>query len=1669
MVRAKGTLVHSETSFSTAFVSAPQAEGATRSAQLHFKGRKIEMKTRNRTEFFISFAVFVFFAISGLQTERALAATFTVTKTADTNDGVCNSDCSLREAISAANASPGADTITLPAGTYQLTIANAGGTNEDANATGDLDVLDSLTIQGAGSGSTIIEAGTNTLNGIDKVFGLNPICTSPINVTIDGVTVRFGRNTQPSGAADFSFTGGGIDWCSAGSGGTFTLSNSVVSDNTNVNGYGGGLNIDTVSSPTTVNITNVTFQNNQTLNTTQTANGGAINMFGDSPTINITNSTFTGNQTTNPTSGGGAIYFRPTTVGTLSISGSTFSNNTAAGIGGAIATDAHGAATTISIQNSTFTGNHATNAFGGALDLDATNVNTTPFSLSHLTITGNTAGQAGGGLFVGNSKVTMSQSLIVGNSAPTAGGIRKSVDATAVDVSNNWWGCSTGPSAAPCDTASTAGGTLTFTPWYRDQLTATTSPIVTNQSTALTASFLTNSANSAVSTADLAQIIGRSVSWSATNGNVTGAQATIQSAGTATSSFQSTSTGTAVISAKVDNDNTAAVSSNVLNLNVNQASTTAAITNGAALSSSPSVTGQPVAVNFTVTGAYGNSPTAPTGTVTISAGLDSCIAIGSVATGQCSLTFTSAGAKSLTATYAGDSNFNGSTSSTVAHQVNPADTTTTITLDSPDPSVVGQSVTVQFSVAPVSPGEGTATGNVTVSDGTVSCTGTVAAGQCSLTFTSAGAKSLTATYAGNSNFNGSTSATAAHQVNKADTTTTITSDTPDPSNSAQAVTVQYSVAVNSPGAGTPAGNVTVSDGVDSCTGTIAAGTCSITLTTNGARTLTATFAGDSNFNGSTSAGEPHTVNGIATTTSITSDTPDPSVVGQAVTVQYSVTSGSGTPTGNVTVSDGTVSCTGTVAAGQCSLTFTSAGAKSLTATYAGDGSFSGSTSAAEAHQVNKADTTSIITSDTPDPSVVGQTVAVHFSLAPAPPGAGIVTGNITVSDGTVSCTGTVAAGQCSLTFTSAGAKSLTATYSGDSNFNGSTSATVAHQVNKADTATTITSDSPDPSIPGQSVTVQYSVAVNTPGAGTPTGNVTVSDGTVSCTGTVAAGQCSLTFTSAGAKSLTATYAGDSNFNGSTSAGDPHTVNGLATTTSITSDSPDPSVVGQPVTVQYVISSGSGSPAGNVTVSDGTTSCTGTVASGQCSLVFTSAGARSLTASYAGDSTFNGSSSAAEPHQVNKADTTITIISDNPDPSDPGQAVIVNFNVAPNSPGAGMPTGNVTVSDGVNSCTGTTAAGTCSITLMTAGARVLTATYAGDSNFNGSTSAGVPHTVDASPPDTAILTTPTNPAISTSASFTFTGSDNVTPAASLAFQCRLDGNSFATCSSPASYGGLGLGSHTFQVRAIDGAGNVDPTPASYTWQIVAATTLLYNGDQVASVRSSFQVAANLSSSVPACVRGKSVSFYLNALPPAAGSYLLGTASTNFNGQATRNVSTSGLTEGIYDIFAAFSGTATCGASSDQTTLIVANPGDSANGSGWYTLSGSGQINFGFTVRKKNAACRTNCSYTGQLLLINNSRWRLKGALSDYVKFSNGQNVAEGIGDLYWWNSTLNGGRGDWRLAQSGVSFTIDFYDSDKKSSTDKFGINIQYVPVSPQPNTLPNSTPQLLKGGNIKVN
>lgn len=347
--------------------------------------------------------------------------------------------------------------------------------------------------------------------------------------------------------------------------------------------------------------------------------------------------------------------------------------------------------------------------------------------------------------------------------------------------------------------------------------------------------------------------------------------------------------------------------------------------------------------------------------------------------------------------------------------------------------------------------------------------------------------------------------------------------------------------------------------------------------------------------------------------------------------------------------------------------------------------------------------------------------------------------------------------------------------------------------------------------------------------------------------------------------------------------------------------------------------------------------------------------------------------------------------------------------------------------------------------------------------------------DTTPPDTTIDSTPADPTASSDAAFYFSGTDDTTAQGDLSFECSLDGAVFAGCTSPISYSGLAVGAHSFEVRASDAAGNVDPSPASYSWMIVgeAPTTLLYNGGQIVNVGGSLAPAALLASSAPACVAGQEISFILDANPlsGAAGDYPLGTATTDGSGQARMPaINASGWLEGIYTLSASFAGTTGCLPSADTATLTVASPGAAANGGGWYTLSGSGRVNFGFTVRKVDTKCTSNCAYKGQLLLINNGKWRLKGDLTNYAKTATGQGAASGTGNLYWWDASLNGGLGDWALAQSGVSYTINVYDSGKtgKASTDSFGIRIVYTPVAPQPSTLPNATPQQLKGGHIKV-
>ncbi|KPV52300.1 hypothetical protein SE17_16325, partial [Kouleothrix aurantiaca] len=275
-----------------------------------------------------------------------------------------------------------------------------------------------------------------------------------------------------------------------------------------------------------------------------------------------------------------------------------------------------------------------------------------------------------GVVVAGGAGHTVTRNNIAGNSSGVG---MNNQSGTQVSATSNWWGCSTGPSAAPCDTAKldpAAGsasplgtGTLNFTPWLRVATTAAAAPLVVGQATGVTASFLTDSNGGAVSLSNLATVLGLPVTWSTVGGTLSGQQSTIQISGTAAGSYQAqaVSAGNKII-AKVDNDGTAS-GSNVLTIAVNKASTSTGIT---ADTPDPSVPGQAVTVNYSVSASAPGAGT-PTGNVTVSDGVNSCTA--TVAAGTCSITLSTVGARTLTATYAGDANFSGSTSAGAAHTV----------------------------------------------------------------------------------------------------------------------------------------------------------------------------------------------------------------------------------------------------------------------------------------------------------------------------------------------------------------------------------------------------------------------------------------------------------------------------------------------------------------------------------------------------------------------------------------------------------------------------------------------------------------------------------------------------------------------------------------------------------------------------------------------------------------------------------------------------------------------------------------------------------------------------------------------------------------------------------------------------------------------------------------
>ena len=293
------------------------------------------------------------------------AATITVTRTDDPAPGApgeCGSpasnssdDCSLRQAIRRANDVAGADVIVLPADTYVLSEVGAG---EDDGATGDLDVLDDLTITGAGSGTTTISGTGMHGGGPDRLLHVDGV-----DFTLTGATLTGGESGTLGGAL-------------RNEGGDVTLTDVVFTGNTTTAEGGGAfatLNGD-------VTVTDSRFEGNDTSG----SYGGAIFQFAFddggpvTSTVTITDSVLTGNTSRY----GGAIHTEAegNSTADLVIERSELVENTAQDCcGGAIIADdgewgsgGPDARTNVVIRDSTIDRNDAVDCCGGAIYAEGT-------------------------------------------------------------------------------------------------------------------------------------------------------------------------------------------------------------------------------------------------------------------------------------------------------------------------------------------------------------------------------------------------------------------------------------------------------------------------------------------------------------------------------------------------------------------------------------------------------------------------------------------------------------------------------------------------------------------------------------------------------------------------------------------------------------------------------------------------------------------------------------------------------------------------------------------------------------------------------------------------------------------------------------------------------------------------------------------------------------------------------------------------------------------------------------------------------------------------------------------------------------------------------------------------------------------------------------------------
>ncbi len=268
---------------------------------------------------------------------------------------------------------------------------------------------------------------------------------------------------------------------------------------------------------------------------------------------------------------------------------------------------------------------------------------------------------------------------------------------------------------------------------------------------------------------------------------------------------------------------------------------------------------------------------------------------------------------------------------------------------------------------------------------------------------------------------------------------------------------------------------------------------------------------------------------------------NPSAFGQSITVTTSVEASAsyGTwPTGSVTVKNGnTVLGTGVLIGGQFAVSTAglAVGTSTLTAVYSGDKNFQPHT--VEFNQtVQKAGTGTVLLSSG-NPSNPGQAITLTATVTADT--SGTPTGTMTFFDGTATIgSSAVSSGgvaTLSISTLSTATHTITASYSGDGNFNSSVSPVLSQVVQKVNTATALSSTTTSANL---NQTVTFTATVTGSSAGAPTGSVAFLDGSTQIGASAVSGGGVATFStstlSAGDHTISASYSGDNNFNGSNS-------------------------------------------------------------------------------------------------------------------------------------------------------------------------------------------------------------------------------------------------------------------------------------------------------------------------------------------------------------------------------------------------------------------------------------------------------------------------------------------------------------------------------------------------------